>query len=514
MYRCLTKSSYNLEDYAIMPIRREDIYLIKQWRNEQMDILRQNKILSDEEQDRYFNEIIYPSFNMEQPNQILFSFLKKGKLIGYGGIVHISWVDKRGELSFLLETNRNEDKFLYRRELNYFFKLLCKPFFDELQFNKITTEAYNLRPYLIEELEHMGFRHEGTLKGQSLINGLFVDSILHAFFKNTYDKKDAGANVLITSISRKVPLLQAVKEAIVKSGKSILLYGGDIDNQAIGKYFVDVFWEMPLLKDLSIESLIGYCKDHNISVIIPSRDGELAYFATYRLKLFEQGIQVMISPPETIQFCLDKMLFYEECLKHEISVIPTSLHLESIHSTSGYVVKERYGAGAKSIGLKLNKEEAIKHSRSLKSPLFQPYVKGDEYSIDIYITADNTMKGMVIRKRILVLNGESQITSNVEHEGISKLVSRFVLAFKFTGHIILQAIVDKNENIYLIECNPRFGGASSFSVSCGLDTFYWFLKESEGCDISAIPFTYNSKDRYKQIRYPKDIIFMADGISI
>ena len=72
------------------------------------------------------------------------------------------------------------------------------------------------------------------------------------------------------------------------------------------------------------------------------------------------------------------------------------------------------------------------------------------------------------------------------------------------GHVILQAIIDEHDMIHIIECNCRFGGASTLSVKAGLDSFYWFFLEVLGQDLHDYPFTviYN---QIKQIRVPQDI---------
>jgi RimJ/RimL family protein N-acetyltransferase len=54
-YKCLDKQVFSKENYSIVPIRMEDRYAIMQWRNEQIYHLRQNKLLTKEEQDVYFN---------------------------------------------------------------------------------------------------------------------------------------------------------------------------------------------------------------------------------------------------------------------------------------------------------------------------------------------------------------------------------------------------------------------------------------------------------------------------
>ena len=49
-YNCLSKQEFELNDYRISPITDDNILSIMKWRNEQMHILRQNEILTEEKQ--------------------------------------------------------------------------------------------------------------------------------------------------------------------------------------------------------------------------------------------------------------------------------------------------------------------------------------------------------------------------------------------------------------------------------------------------------------------------------
>ena len=50
-YKCLSKQSYSINEYQIVPIRDEDKYDIMQWRNNQIYHLRQSQPLTKEIQD-------------------------------------------------------------------------------------------------------------------------------------------------------------------------------------------------------------------------------------------------------------------------------------------------------------------------------------------------------------------------------------------------------------------------------------------------------------------------------
>ncbi|MNB88559.1 carbamoyl phosphate synthase-like protein [compost metagenome] len=82
-------------------------------------------------------------------------------------------------------------------------------------------------------------------------------------------------NVLVSSISKKIPMLQAVKDAASRFNTEAKVHGMDTDADCFGRYFVEGFWHAPFLRDIPVELLIYYCQNQDISIIFPSRDGEL-----------------------------------------------------------------------------------------------------------------------------------------------------------------------------------------------------------------------------------------------
>jgi RimJ/RimL family protein N-acetyltransferase len=186
MYTCLLKNTFQFETYSIRPIQREDMENIRVWRNSQLKVLRQKKELSIEDQDTYFTTIIEPLFLEEKPSQLLFCFFKDDAFIGYGGLVYLQWEDKRAEVSFLLDPERTHDHTHYRKDFLGFLSLIRQVSFDTLKLNRIVTETYAFRKDHMKVLEEFGFKVEGTLVNNILLDGVFVDSILHAYLKKNY----------------------------------------------------------------------------------------------------------------------------------------------------------------------------------------------------------------------------------------------------------------------------------------------------------------------------------------
>ena len=76
IYKNINSDSFNNSIYSLVPIRDEDKYDIRDWRNNQIDILRQEIFLTLEQQEHYFKTVVDKLFDVEAPKQLLFSFLE------------------------------------------------------------------------------------------------------------------------------------------------------------------------------------------------------------------------------------------------------------------------------------------------------------------------------------------------------------------------------------------------------------------------------------------------------
>ena len=134
-YKCLSQNIFSNGEYKIIPLRFEDRLDIMKWRNEQMYHLRQDKLLTEKSQDDYYNGTVAKLFDQEKPNQILFSYIKNGNCIGYGGLVHIDWIDKNAEISFIMNTDLEEEHFHFH--WSTYLKMIESLAFEELSFHKL-----------------------------------------------------------------------------------------------------------------------------------------------------------------------------------------------------------------------------------------------------------------------------------------------------------------------------------------------------------------------------------------
>lgn len=269
-YKSLGNQIFQKDSYKIVPIRFEDKIDIMKWRNEQIYHLRQSKLLILKDQEDYFNNIVTPLFEKEKPNQILFSYLKDNVCIGYGGLVHINWIDQNAEVSFIMDTKLEKEYFKFHWSV--FFELIEKVAFLELNLYKIFTYAFDLRPKLYEVLEKMSFTKEARLKGHCLFDTKYIDVLIHSkinlhkltfrlasikdvdiFYKWTIEadvRKQSYSSDEIKYLDHK----KWFKEKISDSSCNLLVFQ-DSEDKSVG--------QVRIQKEKNKESVIGISIDKN-----------------------------------------------------------------------------------------------------------------------------------------------------------------------------------------------------------------------------------------------------------
>jgi carbamoyl-phosphate synthase large subunit len=116
---------------------------------------------------------------------------------------------------------------------------------------------------------------------------------------------------------------------------------------------------------------------------------------------------------------------------------------------------------------------------------------------------------VVLRRRDRVVSGESQVTTtfrNIKFESEAKAI---LGSLGLRGPGVMQAFIVEG-GLQIIECNPRFGGASTASIAVGLDSLYWSLLETTGH--SEIQTFNRAPIEVQQIRTSNDRIIYGSYI--
>ena len=265
--------------------------------------------------------------------------------------------------------------------------------------------------------------------------------------------------------------------------------GADSNSNCIGAAHVKYFKTLPLLDDLSNEELLDILGNWRITHVLPTRDDELEYWAQKAPLLLNHQIKTLTSSLDAIHLCKDKLFFPKKIKVSGLKQIPSFLSPAQSNFRK-WVIKERYGSGARGVTTALNRDDAISYASRLKEPIFQPYIEGREFTAETWVDKNGQSSAVLLRWREKVVNGESHVSTTFKNLDWERRVAKLFSSIDgLKGHCLAQCMVDSDGIINLIEINPRLGGASPLSLSIGLNTILWSLREEiEGsCDPIYVP---------------------------
>jgi len=122
----------------------------------------------------------------------------------------------------------------------------------------------------------------------------------------------------------------------------------------------------------------------------------------------------------------------------------------------------------------------------------QNFIEGQEYSVDGYIALNSNFSFFAPRKRLETLGGEAVRSISVNHDKIMEACNRLAQQTGIKGAITVQFIEDKkNQNIYTMEVNPRFGGAMLTTWGAGVPWFEIVLCDYLKSPIPTFQFSPN-----------------------
>lgn len=171
--------SWDLNKRTYRPIGESDLDELMRWRNEQQAVLRQQEKLTLAHQQRWFTDVVEPSYHQTHPRSLQVMALNGNRRVSYGGLTNIEWVSRRAELSFLVATELTQSLDDYTAELRCFLDWTACFGFEELGFNRIFTETWEFRYEHIRILESYGFVPEGRLRHHVVKRGRTHDALVH-----------------------------------------------------------------------------------------------------------------------------------------------------------------------------------------------------------------------------------------------------------------------------------------------------------------------------------------------
>lgn len=278
-------------------------------------------------------------------------------------------------------------------------------------------------------------------------------------------------NILFTCIGRRVELIQEFKKQS-NSDTVVFVCGTDSSNTAPASVFCDAFYTVPRINESAyIPELLRICEKEKIDILIPTIDTDLLILSENSRAFDIVGTKVLVSDYEIVKKCRDKRktgaIFGQAGLNNPASVDD----IEQYHLGFPAFIKPLNGSSSIDAYRVDSEQELCDFAIRMPNYIIQPFIDGEEYTIDILCDFFGNPIYITPRKRIAVRSGEVLKTEIDLNPIMIEEAKRLVSVMKPCGPITVQLIKEKITGVnWYIEINPRFGGGAPLSMKAGANS--------------------------------------------
>lgn len=281
-------------------------------------------------------------------------------------------------------------------------------------------------------------------------------------------------NILVSSCGRRNKIIQYFKKELIDEGK---VFATDYSELAPAIYDADEYFIVPKITDSNyIDELLAICKKNNVKAIFTLIDPEISLLAENRDRFLEIGTIPITSELTEVNMCFDKYKMYKFLIKNGFKTIKSYATKEEFYEDLKYgmiefpvFVKPRNGSASMNIHKVYTIDEIELLFRQQDNLIIQQFMDGTEIGADVYI---DLLSGEVVsiftKEKIAMRSGETDKSISIKDNRLFELIERFVKKAKFKGMVDID-LFKVNDEYYISEVNPRFGGGYPHAYECGVN---------------------------------------------
>lgn len=287
-------------------------------------------------------------------------------------------------------------------------------------------------------------------------------------------------NILVTSVGRRTKLIEYFKNHFDK------VIVTDATKLAPAIYEADKYYLAPsIYSDDYIDFLKDICKKENIKGILSLIDPELHLLSEYKEEFLKIGVKIIGSSKEVSEICFDKWKMYEFLKKNGFKTAKTYISLDEFKKELNekkicFPVFIKPITGSASIGI--NKIETLETLEliwklSEEKMMIQEFMSGQEIGVDVYTDIINEeIISIFTKEKINMRAGETDKARSFKDKKLFDLLEKFIKKLGTLGPVDID-VFKVNEEYYISEVNPRFGGGYPIAYECG-EKFPEFIKNN------------------------------------
>lgn len=293
-------------------------------------------------------------------------------------------------------------------------------------------------------------------------------------------------NILILSCGTRNKIVQYFRKAVNSIGGYLI--AADCSELAPALYDADKYYIVPKINEIDyIDVVLDICRKEKVNGILSLIDPELGLLAENTAQFKSINTIVLGSSKSLCEMSLDKYQMYEWLTNHGYNCAKSFLDEQSFldEINAGkvfYPVIVKPAKGSASMGIsKANDSKTLDFLMNQEDGMMiQEYLDGQEIGADVYI---DLISGEVVsvftKKKIKMRAGETDKAVSFKSGRLFDFIEKFVEEVGYRGPIDID-LFEIEEEYYISEVNPRFGGGYPHAYACGVDHMKMIVENLAG----------------------------------
>lgn len=292
-------------------------------------------------------------------------------------------------------------------------------------------------------------------------------------------------NILILSCGTRNKIVQYFRRELAGKGQVIAT---DCSNLAPALYEADKYFIVPRMNDSGyLDVILDICRKNKVDAVLSLIDPELSLISEYREEFLKVGTTPIVSDRKAVEMCFDKYNMYTFLAENNFKTVKSYINKDEFYADVGageisypVFVKPIRGSASININIVTSKEELEVLYKRADKLMIQEFMDGIEYGADCYIDMiSGEPVAIFTKEKIKMRAGETDKSVSVKDEKFFELIKNFVKKAGFIGIIDID-IFKSNDEYYISEVNPRFGGGYPHAYESGVNIPRMIIKNIDG----------------------------------
>ena len=257
----------------------------------------------------------------------------------------------------------------------------------------------------------------------------------------------------------------------------------DSSSLSAGFFMSDINEVIPEADNASfLDRLFEIVMANAVDILMPSSGFDIYPYSENVAALADLGAKAIVSDRESLEICRDKILTFRTLSSKFI--LPFTTAEPNKVKQFPVIAKPRFGKGSRDI-MRIDDESDLRYvSSKFEDMIFQEFLPGREYTIDVLSDLDKRGLISVPRIRIQTKGGISTKGRIILDPEIESTCRQMAECVGIRGPCCIQMKESTDGILKLVEINPRMGGGTIFSTLAGANFPKMLVDMVEGNEIS------------------------------